>query len=85
MLKVMRKSSKQKQKLYIKFLKSKNPEDQLIYKSYKNLFKKLRKKSKQNYYSNLLEKQRQRKTMMADLERNHRKSSEEKSVSTNST
>ena len=56
MSKTMRKSSKQKQKLYIKFLKSKNPEDELIYKNYKNLFEKLRKKSKQNYYSNLLEK-----------------------------
>ena len=56
MSKAMRKSSKQKQKLYIKFLKSKNPEDELIYKNYKNLFEKLRKKSKQNYYSNLLEK-----------------------------
>ena len=56
MSKAMRKSSKQKQKLYIKFLKSKNPEDELIYKNYKNLFEKLRKKSRQNYYSNLLEK-----------------------------
>ena len=52
----MRKSSKQKQKLYIKFIKSKNPEDELIYKNYKNLFEKLRKKSQQNYYSKLLEK-----------------------------
>ena len=52
----MRKSSKQKQKLYIKFFKSKNPEDELIYKNYKNLFEKLRKKSRQSYYSNLLEK-----------------------------
>ena len=56
MSKAMKKFSKQKQKLYIKFLKSKNPEDELIYKNYKNLFEKLRKKSKQNYYSNLLEK-----------------------------
>ena len=56
MSKAMRKSSKQKQKLYIKFLKSKNPEDELIYKNYKNLFEKLRKKSKQNYYLSLLEK-----------------------------
>ena len=56
MLKVMRKFSKQKQKLYLKFLKSKNPEDELIYKNYKKLFQKLRKKSKQNYYLNLLEK-----------------------------
>ena len=52
----MRKFSKQKQKLYLKFLKSKNPEDELIYKNYKKLFEKLRKKSKQNYYLNLLEK-----------------------------
>ena len=52
----MRKSSKRKQKLYIKFLKSKNPEDELIYKNYKNLFEKLREKSKQNYCSKLLEK-----------------------------
>ena len=47
---------KTKIKLYIKFVKSKNPEDELIYKNYKNLFEKLRKKSKQNYYSYLLEK-----------------------------
>ena len=45
MSKAMRKSSKQKQKLYIKFLKGKNPKDELIYKNYKNLFEKLRKKS----------------------------------------
>ena len=55
----MRKSSKQKQKLCIKCFKSKNPEDELIYKNYKNLFEKLRKKSKQNYYSNLLEKHKE--------------------------
>ena len=56
MSEAMRKSSKQKQKLYIKFLESKNIEDELIYKNYKNLFEKLSKKSKQNYYSNLLAK-----------------------------
>ena len=56
MSKAMKKFSKQKQKLYIKFLKSKNPEDELIYKNYKTLFEKLRKNSKQKYYSNLLEK-----------------------------
>ena len=44
MSKAMKKSSKQKQNLYIKFLKSKNPENELIYKNYKN--EKLRKKSK---------------------------------------
>ena len=32
MSKAMRKSSKQKQKLYIKFLKNNNPENELIYK-----------------------------------------------------
>ena len=51
----MRKFSKQKQELSIKFLRSKNPEDELIYNNYKNLFEKFSKKSKQNYYSNLLE------------------------------
>ena len=64
MSKAMKISSKQKQKLYIKFLKSKNAEDELIhknyknlsYENYKNLFEKLRKQSKQNHYSNLLEK-----------------------------
>ena len=56
MSKAMRKSLKQKQKLYIKFLKRKNPEDELIYKNYKNLFEKSRKKFKQNYYLNLSEK-----------------------------
>ena len=56
MSEAMRKSSKQKQKLYIKFLESKNIEDELIYKNYKNLFEKLSKKFKQNYYSNLLAK-----------------------------
>ena len=43
MSKTMRKSSKQKQKFYIKFLKSKNPEDELIYKNYKNFSKNNRK------------------------------------------
>ena len=55
-LKAMRNSSKQMHKLYIKFFKSKNPEDKIIYKNYKKLFEKLRKKSKQMYCSNLLEK-----------------------------
>ena len=53
MSKAMRKSPKQKQKIHIKFLTSKIPEDEL---TNKNLFEKLRKKSKQNYYLNLLEK-----------------------------
>ena len=49
-------SSKQKQKHYTKFVKSKNPEDERTYKNYKNLFEKLRKKSKQSFHSNLFEK-----------------------------
>ena len=50
----MRKQKQQKIKNFLKFLKSKNPEDELIYKNDKNLFEKLRK----NYYSNLLEKRK---------------------------
>ena len=73
----MRKSSKQ-QKLYTKFLKSKNPEHELKYKSYKNFFEKLEKKFKQNYYSNLLESTKTMQTTMVCLEINHRKRSEEK-------
>ena len=73
--KAMRISSKQNQKLYIKFLKSKNPEDEFIYKNYKNIFENLRKKYKQNIYPNLSEKDKENsKTTMADLEKNLRKS-----------
>ena len=80
MSKAMRKSSNQKQELYVKFLRSKTPKDELTYKNYKNLVEKLTRKSDQNYYANLLGKmQRQCKTAMVDLQRNHRKSSEEKS------
>ena len=50
----LKKSSKLKQKLYIKFLKNKNSKNEQIYKSYKNLFKKIRKKSKNIYYSSLI-------------------------------
>ena len=90
----MKISSKQKQKLYIKFLKSKNPEDKLIYKNYKNLFyenytnlfEKLRKQIQaKSLFEPIRNTQSQRKTTMTDLERNHRKSSEEKSVSTDNT
>ena len=50
----LKKSSKTKQRLYIKFLKTKTLEDESKYKNYKNLFEKLRKKAKQAYYSKLL-------------------------------
>ena len=52
----LKKSSKTKQKLYIKFLKTKNLENEMNYKNYKNLYEKLRKKSKKNYYSDQLKK-----------------------------
>ena len=42
--------------LYIKFLKSKSSEDELVKTNYKSIFKELRKKSKESCYSNLLEK-----------------------------
>ena len=40
----LKKSSKTKQRLYIKFVKAKTLEDESKYKIYKSLFKKLRKK-----------------------------------------
>ena len=52
----LKKSSKKKQKLYIKFLKTKTLEDEFKYKTYKSLFEKLRKKAKITYYSKLLHK-----------------------------
>ena len=48
------KSSKQKQKLYNKFLKLRTKENEVTYKPYKNLFEAIRKKSKRTYYSELL-------------------------------
>ena len=52
----LKKSSKTKQRLYIKFLKTKTLEDESKYKNYKSLFEKLRKKAKIAYYSKLLRK-----------------------------
>ena len=48
----LKKSSKTKQKLYIKFLKNKSAESERKHKSCKSLFEKL--KSKKNYYGSLL-------------------------------
>ena len=45
------KSSKRKQKLYEKFLKRKTYKNEKNYKAYKNLFEKVKKQSKFNYYS----------------------------------
>ena len=52
----LKKSSKKKQKLYIKFLKTKTLEDEFKYKTYTSLFEKLRKKDKITCYSKLLHK-----------------------------
>ena len=46
--------SKQKQKLYIKFLKNKSTQNEQIYKHYKHLFVKLQRKAKQTYYQSTL-------------------------------
>ena len=50
------KSSKQKQNLYNKFLKSRTKEKEAVYKAYKNLFEAIRKKLKRKYYSELFAK-----------------------------
>ena len=48
------KSSKTKQKLYKKYLKSRTNETETAYKLYKNLFESIRRRSEQNYYSEKL-------------------------------
>ena len=40
--------------MYIKFLKNKSTQKEQMYKNYKHLFKKLRKKAKQVYYQSIL-------------------------------
>ena len=55
------KSSKRKQKLYLKFLKQKT------YKNYKNIFERVKQRSKKNYFANLLTKhQNNAKKLLAD-------------------
>ena len=51
----LKKSSKIKQKLYIKYLKNKTLNSELEYKTYKNLFEKLKRKAKTNYYQQKLQ------------------------------
>ena len=55
MTKDLVKSSKKKQRLCEKFLKNRNPEKELNYKQNKTLFESLKKKSKKNYYSDLID------------------------------
>ena len=52
----MKKSSRMKQKLYIKNLKRNTAKSEAEYKCYKNLFEKLKTKAKQNYFSSLISK-----------------------------
>ena len=47
----IRKSSKRKQKLYEKFLKTRNAKSEAEYKAYKNMFEIIKRKSKRNYHS----------------------------------
>ena len=45
------KSSKKKQELYKKYLKNRNLQNLATYKTYKNVFETIKRKSKKNYYS----------------------------------
>ena len=56
MAKGIRKSSRKKQRIYEKFLKPKTTKTLETYRSYKNLFEKIRKSSKKHYYQNKIEK-----------------------------
>ena len=47
----IRKSSKRKQRLYEKFFKTRTAKSEAEYKTYKNMFEKIKRKSKRNYYS----------------------------------
>ena len=51
----LQKSSKRKQRSYEKFLKRRTRENENHYKTYKNLFEKIKKNSKKNYYQRKLE------------------------------
>ena len=46
----IRKSSKHKQRLYEKYLKLRSKENEKSYKTYKNLFGRIKKNAKKNYY-----------------------------------
>ena len=50
----IKKSSKRKQRLYDKFLKTRNQKSELEYKNYKNLFETIKKRSKKLHYSKLI-------------------------------
>ena len=48
------KSSKRKQKLYLKFLRSKTYKNEKRYKNYKNTFERIKQRSKKNHFASLL-------------------------------
>ena len=50
------KSSKKKQRIYEKFLKNRTPKNEETYKTYKNLFETIKRRSKKNFYSEKLQK-----------------------------
>ena len=50
------KSSKKKQRLYEKFLKNRTPKNEETYKTYKNLFETIKRRSKKKVYSEKLQK-----------------------------
>ena len=61
----IKKSSKRKQKLYNKFLKNRNNQNEYEYKNYKKLFESMKKRVKQNYFSSLIIKYKNIKKNMA--------------------
>ena len=50
----IKKSSKRRQKLYVKFLKNRNSKNELEYRDYKKLFESIKKRGKNNYFSSLI-------------------------------
>ena len=46
----IKKSSKRRQKLYVKFLKNRNSKNELEYRDYKKLFESIKKRAKNNYF-----------------------------------
>ena len=53
--KAIAKSSKKKQRLYEKFLNNRTPKNEEIYKTYKNIFETIKRRSKKKFYSGKLQ------------------------------
>ena len=68
MSRTLKKSSIQKQKLYVEYLKQKTTESENTYKDYRNLFNKLIKKAKNTFYKM----SRKHQEIMVNNERNNR-------------